>query len=194
MKRPVSVALRLAALAPLVAIGVAVVVRAATPVADNVIHACYHAITGQLRVVPAGRACLPSELPLAWNQIGPPGPQGDAGPAGPTGPTGTFSGVFQSGDYGLTVSDGGIALGGPGGQVVIDETGVQISSDGGVGDPTGATGDGGAIAVRGQGVAVSGPIILLNTIPDAGAAAARAGDPVDGGTITGGSSSVFIGP
>ncbi len=225
MKQRVIVPLRVAALAPFVAVGVVAVVRAATPVANSVIYACYQQTTGQLRVVAAGQACLSTEVPLAWNQTGP------AGPAGPQGDAGTFSGTFQSGSgqYGLTVSDAGITLGGPGGQVVIDETGVRISSDGGVSDPAGVQGDGGivlsgpagsmvldprgvslasdggvsptgastggGIVLSGLGVDVSGTVILLNPNPDGGApAAARAGDSVGAGTITGGSSSVFIGP
>src|SRR4030095_1219951 len=51
------------------------------------ISACYHSITGALRVVAAGTQCLPSESPLVWSVQGVPGPQGPQGPQGPAGNT-----------------------------------------------------------------------------------------------------------
>jgi hypothetical protein len=58
---------------------------------DNVIKACYQKVNGQLRLVEDFGQCHPSELPISWNQMGPPGPTGPTGPQGPiglTGPTG----------------------------------------------------------------------------------------------------------
>lgn len=87
-----------------VALGVALtaaggVAYSAIPDAKGVIHGCYNASTGALRVsdsedaVP--RPCTTDETALQWSQRGPqgpagpegtPGPQGPAGPQGPTGP------------------------------------------------------------------------------------------------------------
>ena len=59
------------------------------PAADGVIHGCYVARTGFLRVIdPAVESCRATELPLAWNQQGPAGPAGPVGPAGPAGASG----------------------------------------------------------------------------------------------------------
>lgn len=69
------------------------------PGSDGVIHACYKTDNGQLRVLPAGNSCEPSESQLAWSQIGPQGPKGDPGPKGetgspgPQGPPGTVTGL-----------------------------------------------------------------------------------------------------
>jgi hypothetical protein len=52
------------------------------------ISACYHSITGALRVVAAGSPCLPSESPLVWSVQGVPGPGGPQGPQGPQGSAG----------------------------------------------------------------------------------------------------------
>ena len=56
---------------------------------NGVIHGCYKD-DGKLRVIDptAGSACLQSETPLDWNQLGPTGPIGATGPQGPMGPTG----------------------------------------------------------------------------------------------------------
>jgi hypothetical protein len=55
---------------------------------DNEIKACYKKVNGQLRLVKDFAECHPSELPISWNQMGPPGPTGPQGPIGLTGPTG----------------------------------------------------------------------------------------------------------
>ncbi len=47
---------------------------------DSTIYGCYKKMGGQLRIVDQGSRCLPSELPISWNQAGSPGPA--AGPAG----------------------------------------------------------------------------------------------------------------
>ena len=52
------------------------------------ISACAHVVTGALRVVAAGAACLPSERPLVWSVQGVQGPQGEQGPQGSQGPAG----------------------------------------------------------------------------------------------------------
>lgn len=46
---------------------------------DTTIYGCYKKNGGQLRVVPQGSKCLPSELSISWNQAGPPPPPGSPG-------------------------------------------------------------------------------------------------------------------
>ncbi len=40
---------------------------------DTMIYGCYKKNKGQLRVVGQGSKCLPSEIPISWNQTGPAG-------------------------------------------------------------------------------------------------------------------------
>lgn len=89
-----------AGLAAVAAGGVAA--YAAIPDSGKVIHGCYQAQSGQLRVVDTdrGESCRPSERSLQWNQQGPkgdPGARGPAGATGPTGPAGANSGTALSG-------------------------------------------------------------------------------------------------
>ncbi len=46
------------------------------PKPTDVIYACYKKVNGQLRIVKDFGQCRPSELPISWNQMGPPGPAG----------------------------------------------------------------------------------------------------------------------
>lgn len=46
---------------------------------DNTIYGRYKKNGGQLRIVSQGSTCLPSEVPISWNQTGSPGPAGPAG-------------------------------------------------------------------------------------------------------------------
>ncbi len=51
------------------------------PGADGVIHGCYRASDGRLRVIdPARATCRRDEAPIQWNERG---PQGNPGPPGP---------------------------------------------------------------------------------------------------------------
>jgi hypothetical protein len=80
-----------AAIVVLILIGGAVI-YATIPDAGGVIHGCYKADIGLLRVIDnAVTGSLPNETQLNWNQTGPqgaPGPQGATGPQGPAGPQG----------------------------------------------------------------------------------------------------------
>ncbi len=49
---------------------------------ENEIYGCYQKKNGQLRIVSKSRACLPSEIPISWNKIGPQGPSDPAGSSG----------------------------------------------------------------------------------------------------------------
>jgi hypothetical protein len=55
------------------------------PDADGVVHSCYKAVSGQLRVIDsdAGQACKEGETSLVWNQVGPTGPTGPGTVGGP---------------------------------------------------------------------------------------------------------------
>jgi hypothetical protein len=80
---------------PLVLIGFAIglvaasagqVARAAIPDASGLIHGCYTASEGDVRIVdPNGPACRRHERSIQWNQTGPQGAPGVQGPAGPAG-------------------------------------------------------------------------------------------------------------
>src|SRR6266566_4249734 len=65
---------------------------ASIPDSAGVIHGCYKAQNGQLRLINwPSQHCLKSEKAIMWNEVGPqgiPGPTGPAGPQGPPGPTG----------------------------------------------------------------------------------------------------------
>ena len=86
---------------------------AAIPGPDGVIHACYQKKKGGLRVLDAGRKCLKSEKPIAWNQTGPQG-KGEKGEPGPT-----ASGYAQEQNLGSSTTGSSeavaIALSGSGG-------------------------------------------------------------------------------
>jgi len=60
------------------AVGLGGVAWATIPDAAGVIHACYKAQNGQLRVIDVslGQSCVPSEVALQWSQTGPGGSQG----------------------------------------------------------------------------------------------------------------------
>ena len=59
------------------------VAYATIPDSGGVIHGCYDAGNGTLRVIDteAGEACRPQEMALSWNQRGPQGPEGPRGPS-----------------------------------------------------------------------------------------------------------------
>jgi Collagen triple helix repeat (20 copies) len=98
----------------LIAIGLAAVVAlgagiafAAIPGTDGVIHGCYKAQNGQLRLVDSASDCRPSELSISWNQQGPqgiqgpPGPKGEQGDPGIQGPPGPPGAKGEQGDPGI---------------------------------------------------------------------------------------------
>ncbi len=89
---------------------------------DNVIYACYKKVNGQLRLVKDFSQCHPSELPISWNQMGPPGPEGPQGPQGPQGPEGPQGppGPGGAGNIWITRQVDPIALG--------NETAKQVLS------------------------------------------------------------------
>jgi hypothetical protein len=93
------------------------------------INGCYQKNNGQLRIIdPATDACRPSEVPISWNQVGPPGASGLAGATGARGADGA------SGPAGATGAKGADGTSGPAGA-----TGAS-----GPAGPTGATGPAGS--------------------------------------------------
>ena len=64
----------------LAATGIVMIVQAAIPDPNGVIHACYRP-NGNLRLVDKS-SCTGNETAISWNQTGPAGPQGEAGPQG----------------------------------------------------------------------------------------------------------------
>jgi hypothetical protein len=116
------------------------------------INACVKSQNGQVRILPAGQACLPSEQAVSWSiegpqgdpgPAGPAGPQGDtgsagpqgetgpAGPAGPQGPPGEAGGnaslVSPNGLFSIEVSNHGVFIRGPGGTVFVDRYGASTT-------------------------------------------------------------------
>ena len=69
-------------------VGAVAIATGAIPGPDGVIHACYDAATGNLRVVTDSSECRRNETSLQWNQTGPRGATGDTGAKGDTGATG----------------------------------------------------------------------------------------------------------
>ena len=57
----------------IVCFGGAMAVASSPALGQSVIYACYQKNNGQLRVVPAGEQCRPSEVPISWNIQGPAG-------------------------------------------------------------------------------------------------------------------------
>jgi len=102
---------RLSLVALFVGVGVAAggIAYASIPDSSGVIHGCFKATGGALRVIDtgAGGACNASERALDWNQAGPEGATGSAGPAGPSegGQAVTFSDtVVAAGDFNVPVA------------------------------------------------------------------------------------------
>ena len=116
------------------AFGIATAVQAAIPDAQGVIHACYDANNGNLRVVDPTSpkkdlaSCKKNETGLDWNQRGPTGATGAQGPAGPQGapgapgpqgaqgPTGAQGSQGQRGDQGPAGVPGPTGPQGPAGE------------------------------------------------------------------------------
>jgi len=117
-RRDVIAALLGGAIAIMLAGGVA---WAAIPGDGGVIQGCYTKIGGILRVIDTakGEHCLGIELPISWNQKGPPGKDGADGAPGPQGPSGTssvqawgevsISGALVEGSGGITVTKSTLA-------------------------------------------------------------------------------------
>jgi hypothetical protein len=85
------------------------------PDATDVIQACRHKWSGELRVVNAASSCRRNERPLAWNVSGPPGPAGPSGPEGAPGPAGPAGAQGPAGPPGERGETGATGPAGPAG-------------------------------------------------------------------------------
>ena len=108
-----------AALAAMLVIG-AGAAYASIPDQNEIIHGCYKAVDGKLRVIDtgAGDSCGPSELSLDWNQKGPQGPTGPQGPQGPSGATGPQGPQGIQGIQGIQGPQGQQGPAGSGGAII----------------------------------------------------------------------------
>jgi hypothetical protein len=95
----------------------------------QVIHACVHNPSGDMKIVAAGAPCPRGWSPLSWNvtgpiglpgQEGPPGPQGPQGVPGPLGPQGVPGPQGQQGPQGPQ----GLSAG----NLLVDATGKNVGS------------------------------------------------------------------
>jgi hypothetical protein len=83
--------------------GTAYAAAGGIPDSHGVIHGCFRARTGALRVVAGGVKCAHGERPLSWNQEGPagaPGRAGSSGAPGAGGPRGSPGGAGEAGAAG----------------------------------------------------------------------------------------------
>jgi hypothetical protein len=87
-------------------VGAAAVALGAIPDSGGVIHGCYKASDGSLRVIDSGTddRCKGSEQALNWNQVGPRGPAGPQGPAGQDGAQGATGPQGPQGEPGLSTA------------------------------------------------------------------------------------------
>lgn len=97
-RRPLTIVVAVAAM------GVAGVAHAASDTgSDDVVQACVHRQSGNVRIVDDPSNCRKPETPLSWNEqggVGSPGPEGPEGPRGPAGPQGDPGPVGPQGPQG----------------------------------------------------------------------------------------------
>src|SRR5580765_4947694 len=137
--------LAVAAAAALAAAGIVAAVQAGIPDSSGVIHGCYKAANGQLRLVANAHSCLHYERAVSWNGAGPRGATGPAGPAGATGATGSVGGA---GPAGATGPAGGAGTTGATGAAGASGPAGATGATGPSGGP-GAVGASGATGPRG---------------------------------------------
>jgi Collagen triple helix repeat (20 copies) len=124
---------------------------AAIPGAQGVINGCYDKNHGALRVIDteaAGKQCLPSEVPISWNEKGPkgdPGPQGVPGAQGEKGETGEQGPQGERGVQGEQGERGPAGPAGPEGPAGPQGPRGDVGPQG----PEGPKGDNGAIGPAG---------------------------------------------
>jgi len=94
-----------AALAALVAVGVATYAWAASSADSQTLNACVDA-HGNIRLVAVPGACRKGEHAISWNTVGPQGEQGPAGDTGPAGPQGPPGASASNPD----VADGSVSI------------------------------------------------------------------------------------
>src|SRR6266566_1499707 len=101
---------------------------ASIPDSAGVIHGCYKAQNGQLRLINwPSQHCLKSEKAIMWNEVGPQGIPGPTGPAGPQGPKGDTGATGATGPTGPTGPQGPPGPTGP--QGPPGPTGTLVSAE-----------------------------------------------------------------
>ena len=108
--------------------------------ADNTIHACANHEEGTLYLQGTGKhpGCRKHDTTVEWSITGPQGPQGIQGIQGPKGDQGArgadgsvSKAVSPNGVFTITLSNAGILLKGPNGDVHVDFAGVRMNTIGG---------------------------------------------------------------
>jgi len=123
-----------------------------------------------------------------------PGVPGETGPAGPKGEPGEFSGSFISpnGNYSIDITDSGIVLSGPGGEIALADslkisgTGIDIAAD----SSLSLEGGSGIDIDTSSTLSLQGSLITIN---GANKPVAGMGDSVAGGVISSGTATVLVG-
>lgn len=99
---------------------VAAVLLASTEARAQVITACVHNNSGDVRIVAHAAQCHANEVAITWNKKGPQGPTGPTGPQGPAGPNGATGAKGATGATGATGAQGPTGPAGAGGFTVLD--------------------------------------------------------------------------
>jgi hypothetical protein len=108
---------------------------------DNTLTACESQVDGSLYLVDRGKktdGCRKRDTTVMWSITGPQGPQGIQGIQGPKGDQGArgadgsvSKAVSPNGVFTITLSNAGILLKGPNGDVHVDFAGVRMNTIGG---------------------------------------------------------------
>ncbi len=108
---------------------------------DNTLTACASQVDGSLYLVDRGKktdGCRKRDTTVVWSITGPQGiqgPKGDKGDKGDQGPRGADGSVSHAvspnGVFTITLSNSGILLKGPNGDVHVDFAGVRMNTIGG---------------------------------------------------------------
>src|SRR5688572_23533322 len=114
----------------------------------NVVHACVHRSSEQVKIISPTASCSSVESPVHWPMVGPQGPAGPAGARGPMGPQGPQG---QQGPAGAPGQQGSQGQQGPQG----------LQGDRGERGETGLTGPAGQPAMLGFAIATSLPDVRL---------------------------------
>jgi len=155
---------------------------ASIPDGGGVVHTCYGPGNTWRPIDFPKEQCKSNETALNLNQTGPQGPQGipgaqgAPGPKGDKGDAGSFSGTFASpnGLFSISVTDTGIQLSGPGGNIGITGTAINVNGASSVNVQSS-----GNVSVTGSGTARLGGGTTVLCSSGSGLPVARAGDQVN---------------
>jgi hypothetical protein len=100
--------------------------QASIPDPLGIVHTCVNRNSGELKVIDsATSSCKANEQALDLNQKGPKGDKGDKGDPG------TFNGTFtsQNGQFSLSVTNAGIILTSPTGNITMGPSSITVNSN-----------------------------------------------------------------